>query len=598
MTSPASSDSLPQTSPHSESSHTGNSGVLEPPTMSDAEASTLPAPDPPRKRIAFLVIHGIGQQRPYQTLDQFGRGLLKSFEGDDRTPWKIFPQLNICKDPNHAQEDWVRASCRLTPDRSVPFISDMHKKGDTIEDISLFEYYWAPITQDKITYSGSLIFLIKAGLQPFLYMAANINAIGKTDPGRLMKVVLREFIRQALLFLPLILLLAAGLAWLNALNISELWKTFKSPAPTVIFTAILIFIRYLYTYTTANALWQSLTTKSGWQRSIFWRLPLFLLVLFNVFLWPVFISPVLNSIARFGSWIGTFGRWLPDHLGHWSNGLRTIAMHTAIPSADPVWHNALYSFVFLDPSFAQYFPTILWFVLAAFVRSILINYVGDVAVYVNASELAKNFAARAQILDECTAALNGLLKQVIDSKNPDSARAYDQVYVAAHSLGSVIAYDTINLLLDRARTADPNPNQVHASDLQRLRGMVTFGSPLNKIYYFFREQTDPRAALRSQTLDLLNGFRVLPGLMQSIDTDMKFQPVTNQDWLDAEHYLDRGFRWINAYSIEDPISGRLIFFDLEDVQNQQEYNLYPPLLAHLSYWKDASFYSFIRERLL
>jgi hypothetical protein len=49
---------------------------------------------------------------------------------------------------------------------------------------------------------------------------------------------------------------------------------------------------------------------------------------------------------------------------------------------------------------------------------------------------------------------------------------------------------------------------------------------------------------------------------------------------------------------EDPISGRLIFYDLEDELNQEQYNLYPPVIAHLSYWKDPNFYTFVRKRLL
>src|ERR1700722_9940014 len=181
------------------------------------EISPPPPTDknPTSKRAAFLVIHGIGQQRPYETLDQFGRGLLESFATDKNAPaWKIYPQLEICRDPNHAQQSWVRASYRIAPDTPVVFLSDLHTPGETIEDISLIEYYWAPITQDKITYTGSLLFLIRAGLKPFLYMGANINAIGKTDPGPLWKVIGREFIRQACLFLPLILFLATTLAWL------------------------------------------------------------------------------------------------------------------------------------------------------------------------------------------------------------------------------------------------------------------------------------------------------------------------------------------------------------------------------------------------
>lgn len=564
---------------------------ISPPLTPDALPST--------KRIAVLVIHGIGQQQPYETLDQFTRGLLNSFRSDPNAPnWKIYPQLEICKDPSHTQQSWVRASYRIKPDTPVVFQSDSHTAGDSIEDISLFEYYWAPITQDKITYIGSLLFLIRAGLQPFLYLGANLNAIGTTERGKLFKVVVREFVRQTFFFLPLILFLAATLAWLANLQPVAALKAFHDPAPTTILTAVVIFIRYLYLFTTGKALFQSIKATTGWQAGAAWRITMSLAFIANIFLWPIWLSPILNGLANglaaIGISMGHVLPILPPYLSHWSAALRSVAAHTAIPPGSG-FSRRLLSLVYLDPCFSSYAAVLVWLALAAMVRFILIEYVGDVAVYVNANQLAKNFAARSQILDECTTALTCLLKE---ERCSDSAEAptFDQVYVAGHSLGSVIAYDTISVLLDRARTAPTDPNQVQAADLDRLRGMVTFGSPLNKIFYFFREQIDPRQALRSQTLDLLHGYRVLSSLKQPAG-EWKFERVTDPTWNYADYELDHNFRWINAYSIEDPVSGHLIFYDLKDDANQTSFNLYPPLIAHLSYWKDPEFYKFVRSRL-
>ena len=560
---------------------------ISPPLTPDALPST--------KRIAVLVIHGIGQQQPYETLDQFTRGLLNSFRSDPHAPdWKIYPQLEICKDPSHTQQSWVRASYRIKPDTPVVFQSDSHTAGDSIEDISLFEYYWAPITQDKITYTGSLLFLIRAGLQPFLYMGANINAIWNTDRSRLLVVVFREIFRQAALFLPLILFLAGTFAWVAKHEPVSIIKDLQNLAPATIITSVLIFIRYLYLFTTGKPLFQSVRATTGWQAGTPWRLTMLLAFLASIFLWPIWVSPVLRWIAAIGSSIERGIPWLPEHLGHWSRALLIVAEHTAFSRVSP-FKERLLSLVFLDPGFSSYAAVLVWLALAAMVRFILIEYVGDVAVYVNANQLAKNFAARSQILDECTTALTCLLKEERCSDSAE-APAFDQVYVAGHSLGSVIAYDTISVLLDRARTAPTDPNQVQAADLDRLRGMVTFGSPLNKIFYFFREQIDPRQALRSQTLDLLHGFRVLSSLKQPAG-EWKFEPVTDPTWNYADYELDHNFRWINAYSIEDPVSGHLIFYDLKDDANQTSFNLYPPLIAHLSYWKDPQFYKFVRSRL-
>ncbi len=37
----------------------------------------------PQGRTAFLLIHGIGQQNPYETVDYFAQNLLKYFEGQN-----------------------------------------------------------------------------------------------------------------------------------------------------------------------------------------------------------------------------------------------------------------------------------------------------------------------------------------------------------------------------------------------------------------------------------------------------------------------------------------------------------------------------------
>jgi hypothetical protein len=559
------------------------------------------APNRSRQRIAFLVIHGVGQQRPYEPLDEFSRGLLSSFESDKGGPkWKINPELDICPDPSHAQKDWVRASYRVVPDAPVAFKSDTQKPGESIEDISLFEYYWAPITQDKITYTGSLLFLILAGLRPFLFLGANINAISTADTAGASKVwlftrvVFRELVRQVFLFVPLLLLLLGVMAWLASMVTATSIKEIL-PKGADLLVAILCGLRLLFVVTNGKALFQSLNAKSGWQRSNLWRIVLLGLVLFNIFAWPRWTSGALGGLSAIGLQLAHW-HWLQNAPIRWSALLAGAAAHTAHPAIGTAAWMFTKWFLFLDPGLARFFPKLLWLLLAMFVRYILVDYVGDVAVYVNANELAKNFAARSQILDECTAALTGILKMKINA-DPASPPAFDQVYVAGHSLGSAIAYDTINALLDRARTDSPDPAQVHAADLDRLRGMVTFGSPLNKFFYFFREQIDPRQALRTQTLDLLHGFRVLPGLRHP-GGKWQFEQPTNPDWLEAEHCLDHNFRWINAYSIEDPISGRLIFYDLQDNLNQQGFNLYPPLIAHLRYWKDPKFYAFLRSRLL
>ena len=89
----------------------------------------------------------------------------------------------------------------------------------------------------------------------------------------------------------------------------------------------------------------------------------------------------------------------------------------------------------------------------------------------------------------------------------DRARQFDQVVLSGHSLGSVIAYDTVNELLSRvwatqelSRTGADAAQTLTRTDLEKLRGLVTFGSPLDKVCYFYREHVASDEAVRAQIL--------------------------------------------------------------------------------------------------
>ncbi len=532
------------------------------------------------EKVAILVIHGIGQQKPYETLDNFTRNLTASFDAT-APPWTITPQLDQVPDPTRVSKSWTRASYVLRPPAGVDarFASD---PSVSIDEVSLFEYYWAPITQDKITYTGSLYFLIKAGLQPFLYLVSNINAIARAEGAdvavrRIPVIIAKEIWRQACLFVPLLLLFVALLDWLKVSSFSALKQLIHFDWSTVVLVAILA-IRYLYLYTSVQALRLSLKTKSGWQTSRAWRSLLALAVLIHLLALPLLLAPILRIAA---SW-----------LTHWSTPITSFAERVQFPWGQP-FGDKLAAFFFLDPSLHIYAVKVATVLLALFVRFILIDYVGDVAVYANASEFAKSYAVRSQILDECTAALSAILMQTSVSRQGGTGPRYDRVLIAAHSLGSVIAYDTMNSLLDIARSAVPGaPNTFQPHHLDPLRGLVTFGCPLNKIYYFFREQDPPQWVLRDQTLDILYGFRsVVPTIVSP--SALRFQPVPA--WDPAQNALASGFRWINAYSLLDPISGKIVFYS---VDAQQLFKYKVPVLAHLSYWEDPDFYQFFRQNLL
>lgn len=87
---------------------------------------------------AILVIHGIGNQFPLETLDLFGRGLIKQYKkvfGDSFTiSHRVVPK------PATGNEIWFDNVVRLTKD-GEPF------------HIDIYEYYWANHTEGQASYS-------------------------------------------------------------------------------------------------------------------------------------------------------------------------------------------------------------------------------------------------------------------------------------------------------------------------------------------------------------------------------------------------------------------------------------------------------------
>jgi hypothetical protein len=399
------------------------------------------------ENVAILVIHGIGQQRPYETIDQFTQGLVDSFQSGNMK-CGLEPRLAICHDPLREQDQWVQAFCRVTfpsPDGVAPVQAPFQSgSGSSIEGVSLYEYYWAPITQDKITYWGSLLFLIRAGLTPFKYLAANatvLSAVGNKK--RIPIVILKELWRQASLFLPLLALFAAVLAFVSANPPTKLLEIYRQTDGVSFLLIAILAVRYLYLWTTARALLGSLKGKGTWQTSGLWRLCLLAALIGHIVLWPVLISGLLGTIASCGRWLGRHLRLLPMILGHWTNTVHKLQIQTRLPHGQGLkaWLNALF---FLKSSFSHYqYLSLAGCVLAAYVvRFILVDYVGDIAVYVNTDEFSSSFSARSQILDGCSQTLSQILRERTDPANPASPYVYDRVLIAAHSLGSVIAYDT------------------------------------------------------------------------------------------------------------------------------------------------------------
>jgi len=236
------------------------------------------------------------------------------------------------------------------------------------------------------------------------------------------------------------------------------------------------------------------------------------------------------------------------------------------------------------PTFLNWQHVIIYAFVALFIyisRKVLTSAIGCLAVYLGSDDLSKNYAARSQILHECTTLLIELLAGKDEKGDLNEQWNYDQVLVAAHSLGSVIAYDSLSQLIVRDFAKDPS---IHGLALSKVKGLLTFGCPLNKVFYFFRSRTNLRTNVLSQILYALHPFRLKVPLPPQANPEISL-PHPFPEKLP----FSPDFRWYNAYSPFDIISGRMQFYEADlDVPVERGVT---PWTAHLSYWENDDLYS-------
>jgi hypothetical protein len=223
---------------------------------------------------------------------------------------------------------------------------------------------------------------------------------------------------------------------------------------------------------------------------------------------------------------------------------------------------------------------LLWGVLiyaALMARSILTQYAGSLAAYLSPYKDSKFDELRNRIqqvgLDAANLIYEGFKWPY--SRIPE----YKRVVILGHSLGSVIAYDTLNAMinLEGARNKAAAPNAV----VDRTSALITFGSPLDKTAFLFRVQLN----IKRNRLDQEGELReTMVCAVQPLITDYKYRYNPGG--------LPHGPKWINLWSRMDIISGHLDYYDdpavaqsaPEHIQNMIDPQAWKPILAHNQYW--------------
>jgi hypothetical protein len=203
-------------------------------------------------------------------------------------------------------------------------------------------------------------------------------------------------------------------------------------------------------------------------------------------------------------------------------------------------------------------------IFALIVRYCVVEFVGDVAIYVSSYKVSRYDEIRTKIQNE----VKSVARQIYSAGIADtSSPQYDDVVIVGHSLGSVISYDLLNWSINWDQVENNFKHRV----VGRTKRLITFGSPLDKTAFLFRTQVSSARSLRE----------ALAARQQPLILDYtKFRPLDT-------------FRWINIYSPWDIVSGSLEYYDVKDMPgyngiiNVRDPEATTPLLAHVQYWNNA-----------
>ena len=159
---------------------------------------------------------------------------------------------------------------------------------------------------------------------------------------------------------------------------------------------------------------------------------------------------------------------------------------------------------------------------------------------------------------------------------------FKRIIWVAHSLGSVISYNVLSDLFERAEYLTQhgdNEQKANVEDFRKsLRRFVTIGSPLDKIAFLFGKR-----ALRPWNVESRES------LLQGGETVGQDRNENRREW------------WVNFYHVLDPVSGALnapsICGDNAPLNIHVKLFRYLPGLAHVGYWRDPIALRYILSRV-
>jgi len=504
-----------------------------------------------------LVIHGIGRQPPLATVATASQAWLRSLRAAG-APTEAHGVLLRLAGRDHSAVRLRAAAAEGAPEASAVRTNDASVAG--YAEVDIVEFAWQHLVQGGIRAPHVLAWLVATGLAP-LDLRRHwrvLREAGQAPPAAAAVVARQSGLAVALVaavITLLVLLLGAAAALPRA------W-----PQLVTLSTELSLGLGF-------GALVTLAVGATGVGLSV--------ALLVSAVRDLSASSALRRDHARDGlAWAGSYG----GEVRGWARAALVVAALSALIGAATLalsWSSwppvlAVITAVLYAPGVAQAAASAL---LLWWLGRVLVHYVGDIALYVTSDTSSPFQRSRAAIKREGAALLEALLRGGETADDVAGAPRYDAVVVVGHSLGSVIAYDLLNTL-SRAARAEGGAG---SEPILKLRGLLTFGSPLDKVAYFFRERVSDDASVHAQLLSQRHATKRRPSRRD--DGPYRLAPYdVPLAWL----------HWLHLHAVADPISDPLAFYDVDEVRHCP-YRW--PWGAHGRYWRDPATYAALDELL-
>lgn len=489
--------------------------------------------------VAVIAWHGMGQQIRFETVETIVRALVMNRASEG---YRVDDKVDVRFVELGGEKMWRAELEAESPDGAK-------------RKVHVYEAYWAPLSEGRITLRETIAFLFRTGLDALVF-SVRAKAFRRHLFGewRIFPVDLSGCIEILVLMLTLASLIVINVAIAAATSAAVLsggtsrWPSYPLLADlTVDFLmfelcagAALIVLWLVYVRQRRHRKSANPPPPSRIGGALIW-------ILIGLAVAATVVAGALVALHLIQHRTPTRGMWWtgPAWLVAWVNGTQPAfwAMTTVIA----VWTIA---------------------VLVSYVlQSFFVEYIGDVAIYVSSHRLDRYFETRQAIKD-----LSRKTAQAIYT-----AGGYPSHVIVGHSLGSLIAYDTLNRLSNEDALTGYETNVA-----ARTRAFITLGSPLDKTAFLFRLQSefsDVREAMAASAQPLITRYDQRPP-------------------------------WTNVSSANDPISGDLDYYDPPSGQdadcpdarhkgivNVRDDQAWIPLLAHTQYFTNDLFVKLLREAI-